>query len=81
MISLLHRLLYYLKHCLNKILIVMSEQKKWHLGTNLSIQPRVIIDVSRIWHISTGDDMTIAPHVHILPHDAGTKRTLNFAYW
>ncbi len=38
----------------------------------------VIIDVSHTWLIEIGDDVTLAPRVHILSHDASTKKHLNF---
>ena len=33
----------------------------------------VIIDPSHCWHISIGDNVTLAPNVHVLAHDASTK--------
>lgn len=33
----------------------------------------VIIDPSHCWHISIGNNVTLAPNVHILAHDASTK--------
>ena len=41
--------------------------------------PGVVIDYSHSWHITIGDDVTLAPHVHILAHDASTKMHLNYA--
>jgi maltose O-acetyltransferase len=38
----------------------------------------VVIDHSHAWHITIGDDVTLAPRVHILAHDASTKRYLGF---
>jgi maltose O-acetyltransferase len=38
----------------------------------------VIIDYSHTWHIEIGDDVTLAPRVHILAHDASTKKHLNY---
>jgi len=43
------------------------------LGKNLNIQKGVIIDDSHCWHISIGNNVTLAPYVHILAHDASTK--------
>ena len=39
----------------------------------------VIIDPSHCWHISIGDNVVLAPRVHILAHDASTKVFLNHA--
>lgn len=46
------------------------------VGKNFSRQEKTIIDQSHCWLITIGDDVTIAPRVHILAHDASTKRPL-----
>lgn len=33
----------------------------------------VIIDPSHCWHITIGENVTLAPNVHVLAHDASTK--------
>ena len=38
----------------------------------------VILDPSHCWLISIGDNVTIAPRVHILAHDASTKTFLDY---
>ena len=38
----------------------------------------VILDPSHCWLIEIGDDVTIAPRVHILCHDASTKTFLDY---
>ena len=38
----------------------------------------VIIDPSHCWLITIGDNVTLAPRVHILAHDASTKNYLNY---
>lgn len=38
----------------------------------------VILDPSHCWLIEIGDNVTLAPRVHILCHDASTKTFLNF---
>jgi maltose O-acetyltransferase len=48
------------------------------VGKNFSAQDEVIIDSSHCWHIVIGDDVTLAPRVHILAHDASTKLHLNY---
>ena len=35
----------------------------------------VVIDPSHIWHIAMGHDVTLAPRVQILAHDASTSDT------
>lgn len=37
-----------------------------------------IIDPGHCWLISIGDNVTLAPRVHILAHDASTKRILGY---
>jgi maltose O-acetyltransferase len=48
------------------------------VGRNFSMQEEVIIDASHCWHIMIGDDVTLAPRVHILAHDASTKKLLGY---
>ncbi len=47
------------------------------VGENFTRMGGVIIDPSHCWHISIGDNVTLAPNVHILAHDASTKVFLN----
>ncbi len=47
------------------------------IGKNVTIMGDVIIDPSHCWHIKIGDDVILAPRVHILAHDASTKLFLN----
>jgi len=48
------------------------------VGERVAIQSGVIIDHSHGCHIKIGDDVTLAPRVHILAHDASTKKFLNY---
>jgi len=48
------------------------------VGKNFSMQEGVIIDGSHTWHIDIGDDVTLAHRVHILAHDASTKKHLSY---
>lgn len=48
------------------------------VGKNLKILNDVIIDDSHCWHITIGDDVTLAPRVHILAHDASTKTHIGY---
>lgn len=48
------------------------------VGRNFNMQQDVIIDASHCWHIRIGDDVTLAPRVHILAHDASTKEHLGY---
>ncbi|EEL48454.1 MULTISPECIES: acyltransferase [Bacillus cereus group] len=48
------------------------------VGRNFNKQDGCIIDPSHCWHICIGDDVTLAPRVHILAHDASTKIHLGY---
>lgn len=42
------------------------------VGKNFNRMGGVVIDPSHCYHISIGDNVTLAPRVHILAHDAST---------
>lgn len=48
------------------------------VGENLNRQEKTIIDQSHCWLITIGDNVTLAPRVHILAHDASTKSALDY---
>lgn len=48
------------------------------VGTNFDVQRGCIIDPHHCWLISIGNNVTLAPGVHILAHDASTKKTLGY---
>lgn len=48
------------------------------IGKNFSRMNQVMIDDSHPWLITIGDDVTLAPRVHILAHDASTKVHLGY---
>ena len=47
------------------------------VGRNFAMMEDVMLDHDHIWHIAIGDDVTLAPRVQILAHDASTKRYMN----
>ena len=47
------------------------------VGKNFGRLNGVILDPSHCWLITIGDNVTMAPRVHILCHDASTKQFLN----
>lgn len=47
------------------------------VGKNFKRLGGCIIDDSHCWLITIGDNVTLAPRVHILAHDASTKTVLN----
>ena len=48
------------------------------VGINFKRLNGVIIDPAHCWLITIGNNVTLAPRVHILAHDASTKNYLNF---
>lgn len=48
------------------------------VGNNFGRLNGVILDPSHCWLISIGDNVTMAPRVHILCHDASTKHFLGY---
>ena len=48
------------------------------VGQNFGRLNGVILDPSHCWLITIGDNVTMAPRVHILCHDASTKRFLGY---
>ena len=48
------------------------------VGENFGRLNGVILDPSHCWLIEIGDNVTMAPRVHILCHDASTKKFLGY---
>ena len=48
------------------------------VGTNFKRLHGVILDPSHCWLIEIGDNVTMAPKVHVLCHDASTKIHLDY---
>ena len=48
------------------------------VGTNFKRLHGVILDPGHCWLIEIGDNVTMAPNVHVLCHDASTKHFLNY---
>ncbi|MGN0383571.1 MAG: acyltransferase [Eubacterium sp.] len=48
------------------------------VGKNFRRQEKTLIDQSHCWLITIGDNVTLAPRVHILAHDASTKNALGY---
>lgn len=48
------------------------------VGKNLKRLNGVILDPAHCWLIELGDNVTLAPRVHVLCHDASTKTFLNY---
>ena len=50
------------------------------IGNDCNIMGECIIDPGHCWLIEIGNEVTLAPRVHILAHDASTKRALGYTY-
>ena len=48
------------------------------IGTNVSIQNDVFLDISHCWLITLGDNCTLAPRVQVYAHDASTNLLLGY---
>ena len=48
------------------------------IGKDCHVMGECIIDPGHCWLIEIGDRVTLAPRVHILAHDASTKRPLGY---
>lgn len=48
------------------------------MGQDCAVQDGCIFDPGHCWLIEIGDRVTFAPRVHILAHDASTKRSLGY---
>lgn len=53
-------------------------KKGLSIGENVFINFGCVIDESFCWLIQIGNNVTLAPNVHILAHDASTKKALGY---
>ncbi len=75
-----------MKHILKKLLAQFRGEQNLtklidrglKIGVNFKRMEGVIIDPSHCWHITIGDNVIMAPRVHILAHDASTKLFLDY---
>src|SRR3954468_16533976 len=75
-----------LKNFLKRILgikepdyLAMLQKKGFKTGKNFNMRDGCIIDFSHSWHIEIGDNVTLAPRVHIIAHDASTWEFLGYS--
>ena len=59
-------------------LLEVLKRKGLIVGKNFNMREGCIIDFSHSWHIEIGDNVTLAPRVHILAHDASTWEFLGY---
>lgn len=48
------------------------------VGKNCDINPGLLVDVSHCWLIEIEDNVTVAPQVYLLAHDASTKKLIDY---
>lgn len=53
-------------------------KKGLSIGEDVFINFGCVIDESFCWLITIGNHVTVAPNVHILAHDASTKKCLGY---
>ncbi len=58
--------------------IEIAETNGFKHGERCAFMGEVIIDPGHCWLIEVGNDVTFAPRVHVLAHDASTKRELGY---
>ena len=59
--------------------VEMYKRMGVEIGHSCKFQFDVIIDFSHFWHVKIGNNVTLAPRVHILAHDASTVHSLGYA--
>lgn len=53
------------------------QERGFVFGKNFRMHEGVIIDPTLLWLITIGDDVTLAPRVHLLAHDGSTMKHIN----
>lgn len=74
-LALLRRLKHHLCHTVDTAWL---RSRGLILGERVYFGPDTIIDSYHAWLISIGNDCTFAPRVHVLAHDASTKKFLGY---
>ena len=74
--ALIRRLLYRMRGDYTTEQLIKMGMK---VGRNFKRLHGTILDPSHCWLIEIGDDVTMAPRVHILAHDASTMHYLGYA--
>lgn len=76
------KLLNWIKRVIFKVdtrsMLEILKENGLSIGSNCHIMGECIIDPGHCWLIEIGNDVTLAPRVHILAHDASTKRELGY---
>lgn len=61
-----------------EVTIERLKKKGLKVGENFYKENGCILDYSHCWLIEIGNNVTLAPRVHILAHDASTKSSLGY---
>ena len=68
-----------LSNIIKEMKLKRLQRKGLVVGKNINIEKGVIIDSSIPFLIKIGNNVTLAPYVHILAHDANTKIVLGYS--
>ena len=68
-----------LSNIIKEMKLKRLQRKGLVVGKNINIEKGVIIDSSIPFLIEIGNNVTLAPYVHILAHDASTKIVLGYS--
>ena len=73
MLNMISKIASFSRLFLRKMLLARLKKRGLVIGNRVNLQQGVVLDPSHCWHIQIGDDVIMAPNVHILAHDASTK--------
>lgn len=62
----------------DKPMLEQLKERGLKIGENCNIQDGCILDPSHCWLIKIGNNVTLAPRVYILAHDASTKKKTGY---
>lgn len=74
-------LLFFRKHIMkldDRSQVEIAIENGFKMGVNCHIMEGCIIDPGHCFLITLGDNVCLAPRVHLLAHDASTKQTLGY---
>lgn len=78
----MYKLLDWIKRVIFKVdtrpMLEILKENGLKIGNNCHVMGECIIDPGHCWLIEIGNNVTLAPRVHILAHDASTKRQLGY---
>jgi len=78
MLGLLRRVYWWFLERKKRTYLTSLQNKGLKIGENVEIVSDFFFDPSHCFLISIGDDVTFAPNVRLIAHDASTKKLLGF---